>query len=92
MRLLTTAMSRMQADEIVSRLGVDGIHALVQGSWQERGQFAGDTHDIYVEEGDLARARDAIAGGEPIDEAELTRLSEQSYREAMDGEDPPHER
>jgi hypothetical protein len=70
---------------IAARLADAGVKAVVEGSMVDRGEIAGRSHDVYVDERDLDRARAALQASQDFDEDELTRLSEESYRESMKG-------
>jgi len=70
---------------ITGRLADAGVKAVVEGSMLDRGEIAGRSHDVYVEERDLDRARATLEASQGFDENELARLSEESYREAMEG-------
>jgi putative signal transducing protein len=74
-RHLATAANELEADMILARMSEAGIRA-----WPTSiGAFGrGGPRDIYVDEGDIDRARKALEASESVDEAELTELSEHS--------------
>jgi hypothetical protein len=86
-RYLTTASSEFEADAIRGRLAEAGIPVIAQGAMDEHGIEFAHTRDVYVNDGDLERAREILKSDERFDEDELARLSEESYREAT--QDPP---
>ncbi len=84
-KLLTTVATAGEA-EIVSALLQDaGIHSIAQRTIGGPLEDARAGRDIYVDEHDLERARGLLQAQEnPVSDEELTRLSEQAYREATE--------
>jgi hypothetical protein len=85
LRPVAGARNEPEAELIVQRLAQAGISAVSQLSSgnPEFGSSGGRT--IYVEEDDLARAREALADTEqPFSDEELAELSEQAAREAQE--------
>lgn len=78
---LTTASNQFEAQIICERLAEAGIQALVQGGFDDKGILAGTARDIYVNDDDVGRARDALSADEGFSEEELTRLSEEAVEE-----------
>lgn len=76
-----------QADLIVGRLAQIGIAAVSQLSLSNPELGSSGGRMVYVEERDMERARELLAVEEPpFNDEELTRLSEQAGREALDDE------
>jgi hypothetical protein len=82
-RYLTTAGNSLEAEMVVSRLAEAGITAVQQGTLVlgTPGGTAG-AQDIYVNDGDLDRARAALKAAESISEDELVQAEEESARNA----------
>ncbi len=74
---LTTAHDEIEADIVLARMKEAGIHAWPSSALRSRYGSA-VPQDIYVEDEDLERARAALQASENVDEAELTRLAEES--------------
>jgi hypothetical protein len=72
---LMTVANEFEADMILSRLAEAGVRAVQEGPLGPRAEGFG-TRDIYVEEIDLDRAREALEAAEDISEEELAELSE----------------
>ncbi len=88
LKTVAGAPNESQADLIVARLAAAGITAVSQLSLGNPEFGAAGGRMIYVEELDLARARQVLAAEEaPFDEDELARLSEEAGRKTR--EDPP---
>jgi hypothetical protein len=62
---------------IVGRLAEAGVHAWFSRTRAGRAVMAAPC-DVYVEDTDLEAARGALAAAANVDEAELTRLAEES--------------
>jgi hypothetical protein len=83
--VLTTAANEAEADLIREHLLAEGVHAIAErtlGSvqWGQSG-----ARNVFVEEADLARAREILGlDSPPFSEEELTRLSEEAGREAAE--------
>jgi hypothetical protein len=76
-RCVATTNNAMEAAVILGRLQEARVPAWPSRALTGRGSMAGVT-DIYVEDGDLEAARQALATAQDVDEAELTRLAEES--------------
>lgn len=76
-RYLTTASNEFEADMILARLSDAGVPAVEQGTLGPRAGGTG-ARDIFVEEHDLARAREALKAAEDVTDEELTDLSERA--------------
>jgi hypothetical protein len=74
-RHLTTASNEFEADIVLSRLRDAGISAWESNSLGGRPGSAGP-RDVYVEDADLERARQALAAAQDVDEDELDALAE----------------
>jgi hypothetical protein len=80
MRLLVRASTEFEADAILDRLADAGVQAVSKG-----GAYAWGAKDIYVEEGELETAREALANARSFSDDELAEQSEQAFREATEG-------
>jgi hypothetical protein len=72
---LLSAPSEFVADIVCQRLSEGGVRSFSQGAGARRSSLAG-AQDIYVEDGDLARARSILKEAETFSEDELAALSE----------------
>jgi hypothetical protein len=88
-RVVATTSGEAEAEMICARLSDAGIPALYKRNiGADLPQFGGrGARDVYVEEHDLARARELLAAQDFTDE-ELAELSEQSF-EDITGHKPP---
>jgi len=84
-KLLTTVATAGEAEIVSALLQNAGIHSIAQRTIGGPLEDARAGRDIYVDEHDLERARGLLQAQEnPVSDEELTRLSEQAYREATE--------
>jgi hypothetical protein len=84
-RIVASLAGETEADIVVSRLRAAGIEAMPQRKLGGPEYGSLGSHDVYVNVRDLERARALLATDEePFSDEELTRLSEQAYREARE--------
>jgi hypothetical protein len=74
---LTTASNEFEAQIIAERLEEAGISAIQKSPLGPRWGDGG-RRDLYVEDRDLARARQTLKDAEATSEQELDRLSEEA--------------
>lgn len=84
-KLLTTVGTAGEAEMVSALLLEAGIHSIAQRTIGGPLEDARAGRDIYVDEHDLERARGLLKDQEnPVSDEDLTRLSEQAYREATE--------
>jgi hypothetical protein len=87
-KVLAVAPNQPQADLMIGRLAGIGVTAISQLSLSNPEMGASGARTIYVEEGDLERARALLAVEEPpFSEEELAELSDAAGREARERRD-----
>jgi hypothetical protein len=86
LKVVTTVNGEPAADLLCTRLSEAGIAAIYQRSIGGPEWGASGAQDIFVEEVDLDRAREALSA-EGLDDDQLGELSDQAYRDAT-GHDP----
>jgi hypothetical protein len=77
LKLPTTVNSRPDSDLICARLQEAGIDAVAKGGPLSAEASGLGPHDIYVEDAELARARDVPSAQEDISEDELVKAEEE---------------
>jgi len=85
LKVIATAGNQAEGELIVARLAQAGITAVEQRVSGNPEFGGGGWRYVYVQEGDLERARDVLAVEEPpFSDEELARLSEEAAREARE--------
>jgi hypothetical protein len=78
MKRLMTVSNGPEAELIVARLREAGIDAVARGGALAAYLMDLGTHEVYVEDHDLERARALIGADEGVSEAELLQAEEES--------------
>jgi hypothetical protein len=87
LKVLTSVSSEPEAELVTARLSEAGIQAISQRSIGGPEWGVSGARDVYVEEHDLDRARDALEADEGVSEAELADLSEAAAARLKDPDD-----
>jgi chromosome condensin MukBEF MukE localization factor len=90
MKRLVTVSNGPEAELIVARLREAGIGAVARGGALAAALMELGTHEVYVEDDDLDRARAVIRSGEGMSEGELVQAEEEDAA-ARDRDELQHE-
>jgi hypothetical protein len=82
LRIVTTVSNEAEAEMVGERLSEAGIRHMTRSAGGGIRLGAAAARDVYVEEQDLDRAREALAVDEGFSDEELARLSDAAGREA----------
>jgi Putative prokaryotic signal transducing protein len=81
LKVVATVANEAEEGLVISRLAESGIKAVAQRTIGNV-EFGGSgARNVLVEESQMDRARELLAGDEAIDEDELARLSEEAGRD-----------
>jgi len=84
LKILTTVGNEAEAEMVAERLSEAGIRHMSRTAGGGIRLGAAAARDVYVEERDLDRARDALKADEGFSDEELARLSDEAGRAAPD--------